>query len=41
MGDGSGGTDGFAFFFGVVGCSQAHNEVYNQFRKISSALFVT
>jgi hypothetical protein len=32
-GDGRGGTDGFALFSGVVGCSQAHNEVFNQLRK--------
>ncbi|HEY4764278.1 MAG TPA: hypothetical protein VIH75_11415 [Candidatus Sulfotelmatobacter sp.] len=41
MGDSSGGTDGFAFFPGFVGCSQAHNEFFNQFRKISGMLVVT
>jgi len=40
MSNGGGGTDGFAFFSGAAGCSQAHNQVFNQFGKISSALLV-
>jgi hypothetical protein len=40
MSDGGGGSDGFVFFSGTAGCSQAHDPVFNQFRKISSTLLV-
>src|ERR1700690_3717633 len=40
MGDSGGGKNSVAVLRGSTGLSQADNQVYNQFRKMSSALIV-
>ncbi len=40
MGYGGDGKEGIAVLRGSIGLSQANNQVFNQFRKMSSTLFV-